>query len=493
MKNLKVFIFNQNWFHLGSLLESINVYGSNFKNIDIYFFNHNLIVKPLNLHFDFPASRYFKNRPEKILEEYLEARFLRSNTNLSFHYPKLQKKIKKDDSLVNVSSLSEFKTLKWEKTNIGMAVLSFLVMLSKSSEPNIKVYKKLIINLFHTYFQIFEFLNLLSIDKSKDEFWVCNGRPFHDRVIVEFATKKKIPLKFFEIGGEGSNQDRWILHNNSPHNRVKHQQAIRDHYELTQPRKSIIDNWYKSQKRGGINAFSKNFSPSSNFIKSNNLFVFFSSSDDEVSAISLDWESSWGDQLSAVRFLISYFERNPNLNLAIRIHPNQKNKAKIDRINWKSLKTNSSNIQIYNYDSNVDSYQLLDMAKGILTFGSTIGVEAAYLRKPGALLSKSRWDIIIPHKYIKSERALTNWISSIIYEKSFRKADLDKAYKGSLMWGHYMVSAGMPWKIIVRKKDFRSVNVGYLEGRSLKPSLAIVSVTKFVRFLRLRFIETRFI
>ena len=160
-----------------------------------------------------------------------------------------------------------------------------------------------------------------------------------------------------------------------------------------------------------------------------------------MSAISLDWDSTWENQLNAVDALINHFINHPKLNLVIRVHPNQENKSKNDKKKWKSLFSNSSNIIIYNFDSNIDIYKLLSEAKGIFTYGSTIGVEAAYLKKPAALLSNSRWDSIIPHRYLKSKGDIADWVKKVNLGIEPEASHLETCYQGSLMWGYNMKTA----------------------------------------------------
>jgi hypothetical protein len=350
----------------------------------------------------------------------------------------------------------------------------------------------LINNLGLTYFQIFQFLDSLNLNSSKDEIWICNGRPFHERTVVEYAHKNLISVKYYEIGGEGANQERWILHENSPHDRIAHQDSIKFHFSNSDQNLELVNEWFQNQRPGGQNVFSTKFYTNTVTNNLGDYFVFFSSSDDEVSAISLDWDSAWENQLNAVNALISCFINYPKLKLVIRVHPNQINKSKNDKKRWKSLVSNSNNIIIYNYDSNINSYELLSGAKGIFTYGSTIGVEAAYLKKPAALLSNSRWDSIIPHQYLKSKRDIADWVSKVNLGIEPKASHLETCYQGSLMWGYYMKTAGSVWKTIRIKKDFRGISIGYLHGQSLKPPVYIIAITRFLRFLRLNLIESRF-
>ena len=491
MKNLRVFIFQQHWFHLASLLEAIVQNNSDYRSVKFYFINKSLFVKPLDRHQDFYGSFLFNKPPELTITEYLETYFNDRNKDFSYSQVQLTRGYEARDLFNKVSNIQELQKIRWEGTNIGLAISSFLITFTKDSDPNLKKYKTLINNLELTYLQIFQYLNSLKLEVSRDEIWICNGRPFHERAVVEFARKNSISLKYYEIAGEGANQERWILHENSPHDRIAHQESIKDYFNLSIPSLNLVKQWFKNQHPGGQNKYSKNFKSNTKLDSLDNYFVYFSSSDDEVSAISLDWSSTWVKQLNAVTSLISYFAAKPNLTLIIRVHPNQKNKSRNDKKKWKKLKNYSRNVIIFNYDSNIDSYKLLSGAKGIFTYGSTIGVEAAYLRKPSALLANSRWDAIIPHEYLKNEDEIANWVNRVNEKKVPNDIHIEDCYLGSLMWGNYMMTAGNNWSIIEIKKDFRNMNVGYLAGKALKPPFFVIAITRFFRFVRLHLFERR--
>ena len=490
MKNLQVFLFQQSWFHLGSLIESISAESRKYQNIEIHFLGKGLIVYPINVQQIFWKQNRFMPAPEVVMSKFLSAQFKESNTNYKFNYAQLMQDKVKYDSLSEFTDLKSLQKAKWSNTSIGMAISSYLISLTKDSNPNLNNFQKLILNLELTYNQIFKYLSSLNLDSSSNEIWVYNGRPFHERTVVEFAKKNNIMLKYFEIGGEGFNQKRWILHRESPHDRLRHQQSIEEHCQINPINYDLVEKWFKKQQASSINSHLE-VSSFDSYNTLPNTFVFFSSSDDEVAAISDSWNSIWGDQLNCVRELIKYFESHPELYLVIRVHPNQGNKSKQDKLRWKNLSSAARNIKIYSYDSKVNSYELLRKAIGVFTFGSTIGVEAAYLRKPAALLAPARWDQLIPHEYLQTNLQIDEWVQGTVGNLSSDVEHLNECYEGSLMWAHYMNTAGKPWSKILVKKDLRGVNIGFLDGKSLKPIPLIIALSRLIRWLHFQVREKR--
>ena len=491
MKNLQVFLFQQSWFHLGSLIESILVESRKYKNIEVHFLGKGLFVYPINVHQNFCRQSRLIPAPEVVMSKFLKEQLNGSDTNFTFTYANLMRDRGKSNLLSEFIDLKSLQKVKWGDTSIGMAISSYLISLTKDSNPNLNHFQNLITNLGLTYFQIFQYLMGLNLNSSSNEIWIYNGRPFHERTVVEFARKNDIELKYFEIGGEGFNQERWILHEESPHDRLKHQHSIKVHCQTNPLNYPLIESWFKKHQSSSSKAYAIKTNFGISYDMSPNTFVFFSSSDDEVAAISDSWQSSWGNQLNCVAELMKYFELHPELSLIIRVHPNQGNKSKQDKLRWKSISSEASNIKIYNFDSKVNSYELLAKAIGVFTFGSTIGVEAAYLRKPAALLAPARWDQLIPHKYLQTNRQIDQWVQSTACNLSLDIEHLNECYEGSLKWAHYMNTAGKPWGKIMVKKDFRGVNVGFLGGKSLKPSAVIIALSRLVSWLHFQIREKR--
>ena len=54
-----------------------------------------------------------------------------------------------------------------------------------------------------------------------------------------------------------------------------------------------------------------------------------------------------------------------------------------------------------------------------------------------------------------------------------------------------MNTAGEAWSKIIVKKDLRGVNIGFLGGKSLKPSAVIIALSRLVRWLHFQIREKR--
>jgi len=468
MKNLHVFSFNQHWFHLGSMVENILDRSKDFENIEICMFQQHLRVLPVDMHFRFPLSRYFKNSPEMITEKYLSGQ---RNTKCKIidlkkqHLPRIQ----------TPKNIEELKTLRVDNLQIGMAVASHLISLTKDSQPDVNSRGNQIMACFQFYFDIKAWFILQNYNASRDEIWVCNGRAFHERIIVELARQNGVKVSFYEIGGEGLVPKRWILHDVSPHDRNLHQIEIMKHFELNRPNSKEIEEWFLAHEDPKQNRFASKGVDSKKIraLSEKPYIVYFSSSDDEVAAISTEWNSPWGSQLSAVNSAMEVLADQNKYNFVIRVHPNQGNKSKRDKMAWNNLAP-KDNCYIFRYSDGVDSYELMRNSAAVLTHGSTMGVEAAFRRKHQAFLAPARFDQIVPAILLRDKFSLKEWLENL---EQTQKLSTDKEYLGALMWANYMLTAGSNWKnVVVGKKSGRTV--GFLEGKSLRPRNLYVVLTR---------------
>ncbi len=117
--------------------------------------------------------------------------------------------------------------------------------------------------------------------------------------------------------------------------------------------------------------------------------VIFNSSEDEFAALGGEYdETIYCSQTEAITRLCQSVGDDPDLVIWLRIHPN------LSRVRWSfalrllDLEKSHKNIRVIPGNSPVSSYDLLDACDTALTFGSTIGVEAAYWGKPSILVGR---------------------------------------------------------------------------------------------------------
>lgn len=115
-----------------------------------------------------------------------------------------------------------------------------------------------------------------------------------------------------------------------------------------------------------------------------NIAVFMSS-EDEVQTLGGDWKNQlYITQFTGLlRILDDCLSRCPDTFFWIRMHPNSAGCKDKETRELRSLRY--ANACVIPPESNVSSYSLLDRCDAVLTFGSTVGIEAAFWGKPSIL------------------------------------------------------------------------------------------------------------
>ena len=87
--------------------------------------------------------------------------------------------------------------------------------------------------------------------------------------------------------------------------------------------------------------------------------------------------SDCNSQLDLVKYLSDFCSQN-NLNFILRVHPNTRNKNKLDIDLWNEIGEYliKKNQNFYSSSSNVNTYSIIDFSDFIITNGSTVTVES---------------------------------------------------------------------------------------------------------------------
>jgi hypothetical protein len=478
---LRVILFNQHWFHLCAAAEAIVSESKRFEEVEVIFARKGLKLWPLDLHYVNFIRWLGRYSPEFKLYRYLDETLPHNDVKVTFSNLKIQRKTSatwKSDSSELPMNFSELRKFRIKGHPVGMAISSYLITRTRSSYPMTKKYFNLIKKGYFTYFQIQDALVAKNLSNKTDEVWLCNGRQLHERSVVEFCKTNNITYSFFEIGGDGNQLARWILHASSPHDRVDFQNEIKEHYfNKQQDDGAETDNWFLRNRSHKSNQFIDNQVTGKSLGQLDPFVVFFTSSDDEVAAISEDWDSPWGSQIEAAQSLIDSFKTRSGDKLIIRVHPNLLNKNKYDQKLWTELQVNP-NVTIVSASSDVDSYALLDESRGVLTFGSTIGVEAVFSGKPLGLLSHARYDEIVENTYLPTSNQLVKWL-----DDAFQGSLVKPSTTGAKMWAYYSLTGGHQW-YVTQIKQFRRRKIGILNGNRMRPNSVLVAAARTAGRLR---------
>jgi predicted glycosyltransferase len=206
------------------------------------------------------------------------------------------------------------------------------------------------------------------------------------------------------------------------------------------------------------------------------IVVFYTTSNHEYASVSnLEF-----NQIQAFKKMLKVINNFPDIYLVVRVHPNNNRKNNIDDKLWFQF-NNCKKISVISSQDPIDTYALMRRADIVVTYSSTIALEASYFGKPSVVLKKFWWTkkttLLIDNirdlnkifnknykfKKIKKKACLpvANYILN--YGKKFRYYKQESFYKGkflgqTLTWKSYLIRFlelfGLNFYYLFLKKKF---------------------------------------
>lgn len=129
--------------------------------------------------------------------------------------------------------------------------------------------------------------------------------------------------------------------------------------------------------------------------------AIFNSSEDEDFALSYEYDRSrlYENQYVGLFRIFEHYKHDHSIHFYLRVHPNLKNVPYKSHTNLYKLQY--ENVTVIAPTSPISSYALLDACEKVMVFGSTIGAEASYWKKPVINLARtfySDYDIVYSPK-----------------------------------------------------------------------------------------------
>lgn len=267
----------------------------------------------------------------------------------------------------------------------------------------------------------FIYSNKKIIDKyCPDDIYVFNGRvPIYNSVL-QIALQKNIECSVYEYPLYG--YERYIITKNKlAHDLIGYSSSLLNSYQ-----DSIISadeknkegaRWFDERFLGNLDGFSSDYisKQKDNFLPDKfdeNLYVLsiFLTTENELNQVKeLDRYKLFNSQLDGVIAISNYLKNNSDVRIYIRMHPNSF--ADIDFINdLRSL--NAPNLVLIEPESPVNTYSLIEASDLVVTFGSTVGIEAAYKEKPVLLLGPAAYFYFSAVLYVASIDKLKTYIEN---------------------------------------------------------------------------------
>ncbi len=283
----------------------------------------------------------------------------------------------------DVSSTPTFSELRSLAEGVQSAITSTFRQLpgDSSKNPVIQAIKK---RYFRTTLGLLTSMKALLDRVQPDRVEVFNGRQACSRFCLIAARSRNLPFNTLEVT---SRQKPIIFAGHTAHDRRRIQERILKHPANFE----VAEKYYSNLRKPAANKYAKKhaaaFAPpgADGFQKKVAVFL---SSQDEFESLGREWRSPFPDYATVIEQACTAY---PDFLFCIRFHPNQADMASDITTPFQSI-GRMPNTVIYQPTDTANTYTLMEWSDVVVTFGSTVTVEACWMRKPAIMLGPSFFD-----------------------------------------------------------------------------------------------------
>lgn len=348
--------------------------------------------------------------------------------------------------------IESLKSYRYFNIDMGMAVASSLISQLRDPEPDMKECHHLLQKILRSAFTVYFSFNRILSNQKPDIVYIFNGRFSNLRVVLRLCQQMGIECRVHERGSDKKKYS--IISNHLPHEISPFVMRVEFHWQETKDpnvRDAIAHSFYINRRNGveqGWYSFTKEQEPNrlpDCWDDSKRNILIFNSSEDEFAAIGSEFHCKpFKNQLDSLKFIQSRLITNESVRIYLRIHPNLKGVTNSSVTDLYGLE--SENFIVIAADSPISTYTLIDACDLVLTFGSTVGVESTYWRKPSLLIGSTFYQSFNVVHQINDEEDL---IEKLLTYNEVKPID------GCLKYAYYLANHGIPFTYYCAEELFK--------------------------------------
>lgn len=307
------------------------------------------------------------------------------------------------DTLFKFNSLDQIKKISYRNVNIGLGATSSFVSKTRNMSPLFSdpVTIDFFTNFLTAACQVVDSVITLENENNYDEIRLCNGRLITERAVFETSKllKKKINILELTSSKEPFKFRKVFYGSYLPHDIKNGTKLIEKFWDINKSKSKESEIFFINRRNAQYasdTVYTKDqeigLLPENWDYKKRN-FVIFNSSEDEVFSIGGFWDDGriFSSQVDGIKYILNSVKKFNDIQVYLRIHPNLKNNNFSYVNELFILEEKVKNFIIIKAESKVSTYSLIDNSEKCIVFGSSVGIEANYWRKPVICLSPSMY------------------------------------------------------------------------------------------------------
>jgi capsular polysaccharide biosynthesis protein len=306
--------------------------------------------------------------------------------------PKIDTNIK-----VEFDTVEDVKKYKHDNENIGYGVTATLISLFRDHRFDTKKHSGDIARTLSTSIHVYDTLKHEINDFSPDLVYFFNGR-----IATHLPAKllcKKLGIEYYSYEVSGNKNAYRLLKNKVVHDVLSNEEIDQLHSNWSSENIIFAETLLKKMRAGKTTiAYTQDQKLGvlpKGFDKSKKNIAIYNGTIDEYAGIENAKNKIYKpDETTGIYRILESFENDSRFFFYLRVHPHMKEVASTTSqlVDIRELSLRFSNVHVIWPDEDVDSYALLDACEKVITFGSTVGIEATYWGKPSILADHATYE-----------------------------------------------------------------------------------------------------
>ncbi len=354
---------------------------------------------------------------------------------------------------IKVETLDQLLAIRLDDCFIGKTIYNEMVSLKHDTKPDLQEAAAYITGSIESCALIYLSFKNHFLEERPDIFYTFNGRFVVSNPAVSAA---RATGTTFAVHDRAPTMNRYsLVYNDSLHSLSYWKNKIAETWDSSEhsleERASIAEQWYQArlnnQKQGWFSfTAEQTIDLPSSFDASKLNIVIFDSSEWEYSAMDDYKLPFYEDQLAGLLQIAKSLQNEKGIQIYQRVHPHLKDKVNAQTTFIAEHLTNKFvNYEVITAESPVKTYQLMQSADLVITFGSTAGIEAAYLRIPSILVGRAFYESLDTCIIPKDHDDLVDIIVNRKFELTL--AERDRRKSNALKHGYFSQVGGVPFTL----------------------------------------------
>jgi hypothetical protein len=364
-------------------------------------------------------------------------------------------------------SLQELLDYQVDGLDLGKAVASTLISQTRDHELDIEEFRVLIRNLLVSCFLTFRAVQSYLDHQRTDLVYIANGRVSLSRAAVRACQSRRVHFITRDMGKDANHMawyDNTVWYDLAPY-----RERITRAWQAAPPaeRVALAEKFYHSRAVGQkLHTHYPSFVADQvpgllppDWRTDRHNIVIYTTSEEEFAALSADWHFPfYQNQTDGLLKLHADLASLPDrCHVTVRMHPNMHGVP--EKLLRPLQEMAGPRLTVVHPKDPISSYALLRAANSVVSYGSTVGIEAIFWGKPSILLGPALYqDLGGVHRPRNHEEFLR------LLRTELPAPDREPA----LMYGYFMSTLG----IRLKHCDFEERDRGTFKGTRLRWSAA---------------------